>query len=164
MIATIIILVALTLVGVSSVPEADKINTLPGQPPVKFQQYSGYIAVEQRALFYYFVEAEEDPASKPLVLWLNGEANMLYLESPAVVGFSFSTNTSFYDLVTDEIKEPDHDGVLPVQLGTILFSYSAGSLISQSHYVPQLTCTVLLLKPRPNSVLISTRSPCRRGN
>jgi serine carboxypeptidase-like clade II len=26
----------------------------------------------KRALFYYFVEAEADPATKPLVLWLNG--------------------------------------------------------------------------------------------
>ena len=76
MIATIIIIVlAQTLVGVISLPEADKISNLPGQPQVEFQQYSGYVTVDdqhQRALFYYFVEAEEDPASKPLVLWLNG--------------------------------------------------------------------------------------------
>ncbi|XP_058208066.1 P-(S)-hydroxymandelonitrile lyase-like [Rhododendron vialii] len=42
---------------------------------VNFQQFGGYITVDEkqdRALFYYFVEAETDPASKPLVLWLNG--------------------------------------------------------------------------------------------
>lgn len=53
----------------------DRITSLPGQPPVGFQQYSGYVTVDekkQRALFYYFAEAETDPASKPLVLWLNG--------------------------------------------------------------------------------------------
>lgn len=53
----------------------DKIILLPGQPQVGFQQFSGYVTVDdkkQRALFYYFVEAETDPASKPLVLWLNG--------------------------------------------------------------------------------------------
>ncbi|KAK7286668.1 hypothetical protein RJT34_21831 [Clitoria ternatea] len=75
MIATIVIIVVQTFVVVSSAPEADKISTLPGQPQVTFQQYSGYITVDesqQRALFYYFVEAEQDPASKPLVLWLNG--------------------------------------------------------------------------------------------
>ncbi|KAL3028389.1 hypothetical protein AAZX31_03G109400 [Glycine max] len=76
MIATLIIIfLAQTLVGVSSLPEADKITNLPGQPRVEFQQYSGYVTVDdqnQRALFYYFVEAEENPSSKPLVLWLNG--------------------------------------------------------------------------------------------
>lgn len=53
----------------------DKITALPGQPPVKFNQYSGYITVDidkQKSLFYYFVEAETDPQTKPLVLWLNG--------------------------------------------------------------------------------------------
>lgn len=52
-----------------------RIVGLPGQPKVSFQQYSGYITVdekEQRALFYYFVEAQTMPASKPLVLWLTG--------------------------------------------------------------------------------------------
>jgi serine carboxypeptidase-like clade 2 len=44
---------------------------------VSFGQYSGYVGVDdggKRALFYYFVEADVDPASKPLVLWLNGGA------------------------------------------------------------------------------------------
>ncbi|PNX62928.1 serine carboxypeptidase 45-like protein, partial [Trifolium pratense] len=55
--------------------EADKV-TLPDQPDdVKFNQFAGYITVDviqQRKLFYYFVEAVEEPASKPVVLWLNG--------------------------------------------------------------------------------------------
>ncbi|KAL8172209.1 hypothetical protein V2J09_024013 [Rumex salicifolius] len=53
----------------------NKITSLPGQPAVKFSQYSGYVTVddtEKRSLFYYFVEAENHPESKPLVLWLNG--------------------------------------------------------------------------------------------
>lgn len=60
---------------VSALPHPDKITKLPGQPQVGFQQFSGYVTVDdkkQRSLFYYFVEAETDPASKPLVLWLNG--------------------------------------------------------------------------------------------
>lgn len=65
------------LSNVDSLPvqEADKITSLPGQPQVTFKQYSGYITVDEkqrRSLFYYFVEAQTDPASKPLVLWLNG--------------------------------------------------------------------------------------------
>jgi serine carboxypeptidase-like clade II len=61
--------------GVISTLEGDKIRSLPDQPIVHFQQFSGHITIDethQRALFYYFVEAEVDPASKPLVLWLNG--------------------------------------------------------------------------------------------
>lgn len=55
--------------------QPDKITSLPGQPNVTFNQFSGYISVDdvkQRSLFYYFAECEIDPVSKPLVLWLNG--------------------------------------------------------------------------------------------
>ncbi|KAM7474906.1 hypothetical protein LguiB_022149 [Lonicera macranthoides] len=49
---------------------------LPGQPlGVNFKQYGGYINVDEsngRSLFYYFAEAQDNPSSKPLVLWLNG--------------------------------------------------------------------------------------------
>ncbi|KEH16886.1 serine carboxypeptidase-like protein, partial [Medicago truncatula] len=52
----------------------DKIKSLPQQPKVGFQQFSGHVTLDthHRSLFYYFVEAEVDPASKPVVLWLNG--------------------------------------------------------------------------------------------
>lgn len=66
----------------SSNAHSDKIVRLPGQPPVGFHQFSGYIHVDEqrhRALFYYFVEAEIDPSSKPLVLWLNGGVVHSYL-------------------------------------------------------------------------------------
>lgn len=56
--------------------EGDKVIQLPGQPDgVNFDQYAGYVTVDNtsgRALFYYFVEADENSSSKPLVLWLNG--------------------------------------------------------------------------------------------
>jgi serine carboxypeptidase-like clade 2 len=54
---------------------ADRIVTLPGQPQIAFQQFSGYVTVDNKkhkSLFYYFAESETDPSSKPLVLWLNG--------------------------------------------------------------------------------------------
>lgn len=66
----------------SSLSHSDKITRLPGQPHVGFQQFSGYVTVndkKHRALFYYFVEAETNPASKPLVLWLNGGLQLLTL-------------------------------------------------------------------------------------
>lgn len=56
--------------------ESDKIGKLPGQPPVSFSQYGGYVTVDKvagRALYYYFVEADDQHKdSLPLLLWLNG--------------------------------------------------------------------------------------------
>ncbi|WRX28683.1 Peptidase S10 [Theobroma cacao] len=53
----------------------DLIEKLPGQPNVTFRQFSGYIDVDGnagRSLFYYFVEAENDPMNRPLTIWLTG--------------------------------------------------------------------------------------------
>ncbi|KAF3616603.1 putative serine carboxypeptidase-like 53 [Capsicum annuum] len=55
--------------------EKDKIHKLPGQPPVRFEQYGGYVTVDEsagRAFYYYFVEAQRSKESLPLLLWLNG--------------------------------------------------------------------------------------------
>ena len=54
---------------------ADRVAGLPGQPPVGFAQYAGYVTVNEthgRALFYWFFEATHDVQNKPLVLWFNG--------------------------------------------------------------------------------------------
>ncbi|GKA21579.1 putative serine carboxypeptidase-like protein 23 [Tanacetum coccineum] len=122
---------------------------LPGQPLTKglmFKQYAGYINVDSfkgRSLFYYFVEALDEPSTKPLVLWLNGGpgcsslgvgamleigpfgvnpdgktlysrrfswnkvANVLFLESPAGVGFSYSNTSSDYNLSGDKRTAED---------------------------------------------------------
>ena len=55
--------------------ERDRIVGLPGQPKVAFNQFSGYVTVNEvagRALFYWLTEAVSIPLSKPLVVWLNG--------------------------------------------------------------------------------------------
>lgn len=58
--------------------EKDRITSLPGQPNnVDFEQYSGYVTVNEsagRALFYWHIEAPKSrqPESRPLLLWLNG--------------------------------------------------------------------------------------------
>ncbi|XP_027350417.1 serine carboxypeptidase-like 45 isoform X2 [Abrus precatorius] len=201
----ILIVLAQTVVGVNSLSEADKIGTLPGQPQVKFQQYAGYITVDEkqkRALFYYFVEAEVQPASKPLVLWLNGgpgcssvgagafvehgpfkpsenglvkndyswnkEANMLYVESPAGVGFSYSANKSFYDLVNDEITARDNLVFLqhwftkfPEYKNNDFFitgeSYAG-------HYVPQLAQLIVQTKTKFNLKGIAIGNPLLEFN
>jgi serine carboxypeptidase-like clade 2 len=56
-------------------PAEDLVARLPGQPPVTFRQFAGYVDVDVkngRSLFYYFAEAQEDATAKPLTLWLNG--------------------------------------------------------------------------------------------
>ncbi|XP_022156752.1 serine carboxypeptidase-like 45 [Momordica charantia] len=164
--------------------ECERIVRLPGQPAVAFQQYSGYISVDQyqsRALFYYFVEAHTNPASKPLVLWLNGGpgcssvgagaflehgpfrpkadilisnnfswnqvANILYLESPAGVGFSFSKNTTFYSKVNDKITAQDNLVFLQRWFNKFPeYRYRDLYITGESyagHYVPQLAKLIL---------------------
>ncbi|MQL79531.1 hypothetical protein Taro_011975, partial [Colocasia esculenta] len=171
----------------SSLP--DKITQLPGQPPVSFQQFSGYITVDEkrgRALFYYLVEAEADPLSKPLVLWLNGGpgcssvgvgafsengpfrpsgqmlvkneyswnkvANMLYLETPAGVGFSYSASDSYYANVDDKMTA--RDNLVFLQRWFLKFPqykdrdlFIAGESYA-GHYVPQLAQLMVLFNKR----------------
>ncbi len=56
--------------------EFDRVLALPGQPPVQFEQYAGYITVDkvqENNLFYFFAESSSDQSgTQPLVLWLNG--------------------------------------------------------------------------------------------
>ncbi|KAL2559993.1 Serine carboxypeptidase-like 45 [Forsythia ovata] len=175
----------------SSLSSDEKITQLPGQPQVSFQQFSGYVTIDQkkqRALFYYFVEAEVDPASKPLVLWLNGgpgcsslgvgafsengpfrpsgnvlvrneyswnrEANILYLESPIGVGFSYSTDSSTYEGVNDKITA--RDNLVFLQKWFLKFpQYRNRSLYITGesyagHYIPQLAEIMLQFNKKEN--------------
>lgn len=189
----------------SSSLENDKITSLPGQPSVNFQQYAGYIAVDaekQRNLFYYLVEAEANPASKPLVLWLNGgpgcssvgagaftengpfrpsgdvllkndyswnkEANMLYLESPVGVGFSYSANESFYDTLDDEKTASDNLVFLQNWLAKFPEYKDRDLLITgesyAGHYIPQLANLILRSTLKSNLKGVAIGNPLLEFN
>ncbi|KAG1326527.1 Serine carboxypeptidase II-2 [Cocos nucifera] len=145
--------------------ERDRVHRLPGQFfNVSFAHYAGYVTVNQdsgRALFYWFFEAVEDPASKPLVLWLNGDgnslylnpyswnqvANILFLDSPVGVGFSYSNNSQ--DVLSNGDERTAKDSLIFLKKWFQRFPQYKGQdfyLTGESyagHYVPQLAQAIV---------------------
>ncbi|OAY43329.1 serine carboxypeptidase-like 45 isoform X2 [Manihot esculenta] len=195
----------LLFLAAESTSEPDQIVTLPGQPVVSFKQYSGFITIDEKqkkALFYYFVEAETDPALKPLVLWLNGgpgcssigagafcehgpfkpsgdillkndyswnkEANMLYLESPAGVGFSYTVNESFYTSVNDELTARDNLAFLERWFSKFPEYKDKDFFITGEsyggHYVPQLAQLIVQSNAKINLKGIAIGNPLLEFN
>ncbi|XP_059067273.1 serine carboxypeptidase-like 45 [Cryptomeria japonica] len=187
------ILLSLITVQVTlSAHESDLINKLPGQKQdIVSKQYGGYITTDEdngRALFYYFVQAETNPTSRPLALWLNGgpgcsslgygafmehgpfrpkgsvlennmyswnlEANLLYVESPLGVGFSYSNTSSDYEYQNDTLTAEDNLKFLLnwyekfPEFKDVDF-YITGESYG-GHYVPQLAILVLDYNKSPN--------------
>lgn len=188
-----VMVVLCLLVGIEGAPAADLVERLPGQPKVPFKQYAGYVVTDAaagRALFYYFVEAETHPSSKPLTLWLNGgpgcssvgngafeelgpfypngygrglvrnkhswnrASNLLFLESPAGVGFSYSNTTS--DLTTDDAKTAQDSLAFLLGWFEKFPEYKSRDffLTGESyagHYIPQLASLLLEYNDRQRS-------------
>ncbi|CAA2968717.1 serine carboxypeptidase-like 42 [Olea europaea subsp. europaea] len=184
------ILAAVVVVGVMvggsyGFPEEDLVVKLPGQPEVKFRQYAGYVDVDLKAgrsLFYYFVEAENDPDHKPLTLWLNGgpgcssigggaftelgpffprgdgrslrrnskswnkASNLLFVESPAGVGWSYSNTSSDYTCGDMSTAMDMHMFMMEWYKKFPTFKTRALFLTGESyagHYIPQLAVALL---------------------
>ncbi|KAJ8562180.1 hypothetical protein K7X08_011471 [Anisodus acutangulus] len=182
----IIFSLTINITALTKEQELDRITSLPGQPPVTFSQFSGYVTVNEghgRALFYWLTEATTHPEKKPLALWLNGGpgcssvaygaseeigpfrinktgsslylnkyswnkvANILFLESPAGVGFSY-TNTSS-DLKDSGDKRTAQDALTFLTRWLSRFPqykyrdfYISGESYA-GHYVPQLAQAIV---------------------
>ncbi|KAH6814435.1 serine carboxypeptidase-like 20 [Perilla frutescens var. frutescens] len=139
----ILILVQIAFALVLSAPDGALVTELPGfSGSFPSKHYSGYITIDEKKLYYYFVESEGNPSKDPVVLWLNGGpgcssfdgfvyehgpfnfekggphgglptlhlnpyswskvSSVIYLDSPAGVGLSYSRNVS--DYVTGDLK------------------------------------------------------------
>ncbi|WZZ24362.1 hypothetical protein YC2023_007763 [Brassica napus] len=167
--------------------EQDKVSQLPGQNfNVNFAHYSGFVTTNEkmgRALFYWLFEAAEDPASKPLVLWLNGgpgcssvgfgeaeeigpfhiksdgktlylnqhswnqAANILFLDAPVGVGYSYSNTSS--DFLTNGDKRTAQDSLTFLLKWVERYPEYKGRefyIVGESyagHYIPQLSQAIV---------------------
>ncbi|KAL2455854.1 Serine carboxypeptidase-like 29 [Abeliophyllum distichum] len=167
--------------------ELDRVSKLPGQNfNISFAHYAGYVTVNEefgRALFYWLFEAEEEPSSKPLVLWLNGGpgcsaigyglaeeigpfhvekdgktlylnpnswnkvANILFVDTPVGVGFSYSNTSN--DLLNNGDKSTAADNLeFFVQWFKLFPQYKGRDfyITGESyagHYIPQLSQAIV---------------------
>uniref|UniRef100_A0A453L0F2 Carboxypeptidase n=1 Tax=Aegilops tauschii subsp. strangulata TaxID=200361 RepID=A0A453L0F2_AEGTS len=131
----------------SSMKAADMITALPGQPEgVDFNQYGGARMLVARL--------RGNAGARPLPL-----ANVIFLESPAGVGFSYSNTTADYDLSGDERTADDAYVFLvkwlerfPEYKGRVF--YISGESFA-GHYVPELAATILLHNTYNNRTIIN---------
>ncbi|KAI3767364.1 hypothetical protein L2E82_17459 [Cichorium intybus] len=187
------------VLNITILQEADRINRLPGQPQVNFDQYSGYATVDskaEKALFYYFAESPHNSSTKPVVLWLNGGpgcssfgygameelgpfrvnsdgntlylndyawnnvANVLFLESPIGVGFSYS-NKSFDYTIGDKQTAKDSYTFLINWLERFPEYKTRDFFITgesyAGHYIPQLASLILSQNKNTNQPIINLR-------
>ncbi|XP_039173920.1 serine carboxypeptidase-like 40 [Eucalyptus grandis] len=178
----------------------DFIKRLPGQPPVKFNHYGGYVTIDEsagRAFYYYFAEAGRNKDSVPLLLWLNGgpgcssfgigamqelgpfrvhsdgktlyrnkfawniAANVLFLESPAGVGFSYSNATADYRTNGDSKTAEDNYVFLLNWLERFPEYKNRDFYISgesyAGHYAPQLAYNILFNNKKANKTIINLK-------
>ncbi|KAK7283555.1 hypothetical protein RIF29_13142 [Crotalaria pallida] len=165
----------------------DKVGQLPGQTfKNNFAHYAGYVTVNNeagRALFYWLIEADQHPHTKPLLLWLNGGpgcssiaygeaeeigpfhinpdgktlylntyswnqvANILFVESPVGVGFSYSNTSS--DILNNGDKRTAEDNLVFLLKWFERFPQYKGRdffIVGESyagHYIPQLSQVIV---------------------
>lgn len=148
--------------------------------------WSGYLEVDNATgqnLHYVFMEAESDPANKPVVLWLNGgpgcssmdgfmyengpfhvseadytklvvndgrwtqSANMLWLEAPAGVGFSYAQDRSVYNTNDTQTADFNHKALTMFFEGFSEYRKNEFFIAGESYagvYVPTLAYKTIM--------------------
>ncbi|XP_023412258.1 lysosomal protective protein-like [Loxodonta africana] len=159
----------------------DLITSLPGlSTQLNFLQWSGFLqAGEGKYFHYWFVESQGNPASDPLVLWLNGGpgcsslegllaengpyrmnadgslyinqyswnqvANVLYLESPAGVGYSYSLSRN-YEIDDQQVAADNYQALLSFFEKFPTFANHDFYIFGESYggvYIPSLSAQVV---------------------
>ncbi|ETO05200.1 hypothetical protein RFI_32196 [Reticulomyxa filosa] len=152
---------------------------------VNFNQYAGYMALgdeDETSMFFWFVESQNNPATAPVVLWLNGGpgsssiaygfwtehgpfrlapnavevdiydwswnqiANVIYLESPSGVGFSYSNKPTGYNCSDSKTAHINYLFLLRFFEVFTQFQNNDFYVTGESyggHYVPQLSQMIL---------------------
>ena len=161
----------------------DQITELPGllyEPA--FNQFSGYINLPgtKKQIHYWFVEAENNPETAPLVFWTNGGpgcsgligflteqgpfrpdadgilhenayawnkvANMVFIEQPVGVGFSYSENEDDYKIDDDQAAKDNLATILGFLDKFPNLKYVSLYITSESyggHYMPTLAVEII---------------------
>ncbi|KAG5539111.1 hypothetical protein RHGRI_019610 [Rhododendron griersonianum] len=144
--------------------ERDRIDVLPGQPNAGFDQYGpgcsslAYGALQELGPFRVHSDGKtlyENPFA-----W-NHAANVLFLESPAGVGFSYSNTTSDVAFGGDRRTASDNYVFLLNWLERFPEYKNAEFYIGgesyAGHYVPQLAHTILHFNKLANKTLVNLK-------
>jgi len=159
----------------------DQITSLPGIDKLPFfKQYSGYLKASSTKRFHYwFAESQNNPATDPVVLWLNGgpgcssldgflsengpllvldnntlhenkyswnkEANVIYLESPAGVGYSYDS-TGQVQTDDDEVAQNNYNALVDFFAKFPEYAKNDFYITGESYggiYIPTLSIKIL---------------------
>ncbi|KAI3951908.1 hypothetical protein MKW92_031011 [Papaver armeniacum] len=109
----------------SSFTEAAPVNALITSLPgfngnFPSKHYSGYVKIDEKSLFYYFVVSERNPNEDPVVLWINGgpgcssfdgfvyEHGPFNFEKPKTYGFVYEHGQRFQTLSSYSDNQEDY--------------------------------------------------------